>query len=44
VDTIHLPGGASMLLGLDWLATHRVWIDYAAGKIVIQPDRAATSP
>ena len=44
VDPLHLPAGASMLLGLDWLATHRVWIDYAASTIAIQSDVAGASP
>ena len=32
------PSGAEMLLGLDWLARNRVWIDYRARTIAIQPN------
>ena len=32
---LHVAGGAQMLLGLDWLRQHRVWIAYGAGRVFI---------
>jgi predicted aspartyl protease len=36
VGSLVAPMGAEMLLGIDWLRTHRVWIDYRDRRLFIQ--------
>jgi predicted aspartyl protease len=44
VGPLQAPGGAEMLLGVDWLSRNRVWIDYRDHTISFQPLGAAHSP
>jgi predicted aspartyl protease len=39
VGPLQAPGGAEMLLGLDWLRSHRVWIGYRSRTLFLQPAR-----
>ena len=38
VAPLNGASGAEMLLGLDWLARNRVWIDYRDRTIAIEPN------
>lgn len=41
VGPVHMPQGSEMLLGLDWLRFHRVWIDYRDRRLFVQDPSSA---